>query len=140
MPFIGFTKSATKKGAPDLSSKCGWAIIPMTPVKASFTGSQFEPTNRFKCTSLTHPPYAHTILQKKRLNDWNIPLSVISPDMHRYQFTSQYGWGNEIEDTKGETETFHVLSWHQHWFSWVAHTFKFIVLCNNDKTRLRRIF
>lgn len=125
------------------------AIIPIATVKASLTRTQAEPSNRFKCTS--RPPARqpslpkHYHFTKKRLNDLNIPLLVISSDMHSYQFDSQYGWGTELEDSGRrcvgwEQNHFHVMSWGQYWFSSVAHAFKFIVLCNTDRTMCEGCF
>lgn len=36
--------------------------------------------------------FSKQILPIKGLNDLNEALSVISPDVHRYQFDAQHGW------------------------------------------------
>lgn len=53
-------------------------IIVIAKVKASLTRAQPEPSTKFKCTSplsVKHVPF-----YKKRLNDLNIAISMISPD------------------------------------------------------------
>lgn len=138
MPFIGFTKSATKKeGLLTWVANVAGAIIPIAPVKASLTRTQFEPANRFKCT-FSHSP------NPSSLCTYHFTKKGYMTEIHHYQWLVQTCTGiNLLPSMVGAVRR------DKHIFMWcpglvliqrIAHTCKFIVLCNNDKTRLRRMF